>query len=332
MPRLLVGVLCLLAAEGLYRGYVFISKPLFRPSSLAGMGWEFTPGAVIQHFGIGEKTMTYRINDNGFRDESGGTWKPWLPSDLKIAIIGDSVTTGSQVDYEETYSARLEEDLVRLGTQARVINYGIEATNTRQHFALMKGRVLALKPDIVLLAYSLNDIEMRYLDKLPPVMEKLIRHWHYWSFLLNHLVRARRVNQIVAQGDKSLPTKDSDPIVCPGAVSQILQLYKTEKWLVTAGWIRKMADLARAENIRFGVIVLPMEPQVSGVCPLDAQTEIDSFLRQAGIQFLDMAKQFDKKSSAVFYIAGDLAHLTPVGHIAAAYEITKWLQAQHLLA
>lgn len=323
-------LLVFFCAEISFRFYVFLFKPLYRPSSVEGLGWEFTPGAVKKASGTEGKTITYRINDHGFRDQSEGAWNPWRPADLKIAVIGDSVTAGAQVDYAETYSAQLEAILAQSRGAVRVANFGVDATNTRQQFALMKSRVLALKPNIILLAYFMNDIEPRSFENLPGPIKLFMRHFHLGVFLSQRIVQTTRNRYEPSRYQVDLSPNTPRPSVCGGYVLETIQAYQTEKWSEPAAWIQSMKDLCRENGIHFGVIIFPFEPQIRGICPLEAQSEIALFLNQAGIHFLDMADSFQKISSADFYIPGDPVHLSVKGHRAAAVEIAKWLQEKNL--
>jgi lysophospholipase L1-like esterase len=308
-----------------------MAKPLFRPSSIEGLGWEYTPGAVKKAAGVAGKKITYKINAHGFRDESEGAWRPWQPSDLKIAIIGDSVTAGAQADYTETYSAQLEAILKQLGTPARVANFGVDATNTRQQLALMKARVLALKPDVILLAYFMNDIEKSGLEHLPKPARELLRHWHLAAFLSQRVVQTVRNRKETSRYQHDLHPEAVNQNTCSGYIAETLQAYQTTKWAEPAHWIQEMQELCRKNAITFGVLIFPFEPQIRGICPLQAQSEIALFLSQAGIPFLDIAESFRKIPSDGFYIPGDPVHLSAAGHRGAAVSIKEWLSGQGIL-
>ena len=57
----------------------------------------------------------------------------------------------------EAFPAQLEQLLKQQGVAAEVLSFAVSGYNTRQEVATLAGRGLAFHPDLVLLAYCLND-------------------------------------------------------------------------------------------------------------------------------------------------------------------------------
>lgn len=104
----------------------------------------------------GDVLVTY--NERGLRD------RPILPKgerEYRVLALGDSVTFGTGVDQDKTFAARLEPLLQgRLHRPVRVINSGVGGYNTVQEVTYFKQEGISLKPDLVLLTYVQNDIEV----------------------------------------------------------------------------------------------------------------------------------------------------------------------------
>lgn len=104
----------------------------------------------------GEVLVTY--NEHGLRD------RPILPKgedEYRVLALGDSVTFGAGVDQGKTFSARLEPLLQeRLHRPVRVINSGVGGYNTVQEVTYFKQEGMTLKPDLVMLTYVQNDVEV----------------------------------------------------------------------------------------------------------------------------------------------------------------------------
>lgn len=104
----------------------------------------------------GEVRVIY--NERGLRD------RPILPkeeNEYRVLALGDSVTFGTGVDQDKTFSARLEPLLQeRLHRPVRVINSGVGGYNTVQEVAYFKRDGIALQPDLVMLTYVQNDVEV----------------------------------------------------------------------------------------------------------------------------------------------------------------------------
>ena len=104
----------------------------------------------------GDVRVTY--NERGLRD------RPVLPKaagEYRVLALGDSVTFGWGVDQDKTFSARLEALLEeRLHRPVRVINSGVGGYNTVQEMTYFKQEGITLQPDLVMLTYVQNDIEV----------------------------------------------------------------------------------------------------------------------------------------------------------------------------
>lgn len=134
----------LFCVELVYRGYVHFQKPLHRPSSFPHIGWELTPGAKTVEENSEGIPVEYLINSAGFRDKTSGSWNRWKPTDIKIAFIGDSVTYGSGVEYDNTYPNKVESIFNKAGFHVRIANIGIDGTNTLQHLAIKKEFLISI--------------------------------------------------------------------------------------------------------------------------------------------------------------------------------------------
>jgi hypothetical protein len=109
--------------------------------------------------------IEYAFNEIGLRDAAIG---PKLPNELRILVLGDSVTLGWGVAEEDTYCRRLESALAtRLRQPVRVINSGVGGYNTDQELAFFRRHAKRLKPDLVLLLYVRNDVEVNVRPKRP---------------------------------------------------------------------------------------------------------------------------------------------------------------------
>lgn len=78
---------------------------------------------------------------------------------VRIAFVGDSITMGWGVIEQETFSHRVIEVLKKSGRKVDGFNLGVGNLNTRQELALFKAAGARMKPDIVVLAYFINDAE-----------------------------------------------------------------------------------------------------------------------------------------------------------------------------
>lgn len=107
--------------------------------------WEPRPGARVldcEH---------ERINSAGSR----GPGRPQAPERgaVRVAILGDSISFGMGVCWDDTYAALLEREL----SNVEVLNFGVTGFSAFQGEKLFEGRVLAYHPQIALVAFGAVD-------------------------------------------------------------------------------------------------------------------------------------------------------------------------------
>jgi lysophospholipase L1-like esterase len=103
-----------------------------------------------------------RINALGMRDREITKAKP--PGTYRILVLGDSTTLGWGVPSDQLYPKILEQRLnanppSQQWTNYEVLNTGIGNYNTSQEVASFKERWLELNPDMVWIAWYINDAE-----------------------------------------------------------------------------------------------------------------------------------------------------------------------------
>ncbi len=103
------------------------------------------------------REITYAINSLGFRGPEIAQQRP--EGVYRIALLGDSVTYGTGINYDETIAYKLQEALAeRLPKRTiQVINCGVPSTNTGQQVAHCVKRVLKTQPNLVLIITTIVD-------------------------------------------------------------------------------------------------------------------------------------------------------------------------------
>lgn len=120
------------------------------PTSLLGI--EFVPGArEVQHTPCTSWTVT--VNSLGWRDTERTVER--IPGKKRIAVLGDSFMEGVGVEDAELFTRQLEN---LLGPDVEVLNFGLSSLGTVQQEILYEHVIAAYKPDIVLVAFYMNDV------------------------------------------------------------------------------------------------------------------------------------------------------------------------------
>lgn len=135
-----------------------ISIGRFRYSPDPALGYEPIPHYEYDGDELLYREFRGRSNSLGFRDREHPIEK--VPGVRRILVLGDSVTMGLYVDRaEDVFTAVLERRLGERGAAVEVLNFGVSGYNTQQEVATLVGKGLPYRPDLVVLQYSLNDVE-----------------------------------------------------------------------------------------------------------------------------------------------------------------------------
>ena len=129
-------------------------EPILRDVDPA-LGWAPIPGAEGWHTREGRAHV--RITEHGFR----GVDVPPGPHRgvLRVAILGDSYTEAKQVALEEAWFTHAERALDGCAGPAEVLSFGVSGYGTAQELLLLRERVWAWQPDVVLVAFLTgNDV------------------------------------------------------------------------------------------------------------------------------------------------------------------------------
>ncbi len=117
------------------------------------------PNAVrLAPSGPGGSAKLVRINSHGFHDEEFPLTKP--AGELRGLMLGDSVTMGHMLTFEETFSERLEELLDQRDSRYsshQIINSGVQGYAVFQEVVAFR-KALAFSPDFVALGFCMNDV------------------------------------------------------------------------------------------------------------------------------------------------------------------------------
>lgn len=129
---------------------------MLKPSSVPDLIYELKPGLDTCY--EGSRVVT---NSAGLRaDQDYEVPKP--AGTYRILLLGDSQTFGQGVEFEETFGQLLEQSIEKnsRGWRVEVINSGVDGYNTAQQAAYLEGRGMAYEPDLVVLLFIGNDLEL----------------------------------------------------------------------------------------------------------------------------------------------------------------------------
>ena len=139
--------------------------------------YELRPGTQGEFIG-----HPLSINSMGMRDRERSLQKP--PNTFRIVSLGDSHTFGWGVRQEESYPAVLEKLLTDKYPQRKfeVMNFGVPGYNTVQEVHAFLEKAQKLSPDLVIINFVLNDMDLPNFLAIPPDPLSLEKSF-LWDFV-----------------------------------------------------------------------------------------------------------------------------------------------------
>ncbi|MFA5062560.1 MAG: hypothetical protein WC578_00610 [Candidatus Omnitrophota bacterium] len=118
--------------------------------------WRQKPNlqTMFQDFPVETDSLGLRVNRYAYQQGTGHIFR--------IVCLGASPTFGWAVKYEDTYSCQLEKMLNKSYGKNKayeVINAGVIGYSSYQGLLFLKRDILKLKPDLITVAYGLNDAD-----------------------------------------------------------------------------------------------------------------------------------------------------------------------------
>ncbi len=335
-------LLCAVAVElglrAFWSGYYLKEGATYAVAS-ATRGWANKPSATTV-YGEAEFRVDVVHNALGYRGRELAREKP--PGVRRVLVLGDSFAYGIGVADDETFSARLE----RLVPGIEVINTGVNGYGTAQELLLLRDEGLALRPDLVLVAFFWNDVGNSYNrpslrfrvegeqlvwpepQAVAPVAgvdtrRAWLRHSYAYRFLSDRL-KLVGFALAVALG---LPQESTD-FLAPDE--------RESAWRLEAALLREIRDLAAGIGARTLIALIPDQVQVDtdasvvGLEPADydVQSRIQEIGAELAIPVIDLGpalRSERERAGEPLYYPKD-RHLNARGHAVVARALRASLE------
>jgi GDSL-like lipase/acylhydrolase family protein len=144
----------------------------------------YSPQPMLPYMASADASLVYELNPHWPEFNSLGMRQAEItPAMLKdhfvIAAIGDSHTFGmGSIDRERAFPARLQHHLATVAAQPiTVLNFGVPGYNMAQELEVLRAKALPLRPDLVVLQYTVNDEHIsNWIQPRFPTLNRAI-HW-----------------------------------------------------------------------------------------------------------------------------------------------------------
>jgi hypothetical protein len=274
----------------------------------------------------------------------------------RVVVVGDSITGGMSVEFEQTYHQVLESKLQTLvGTSHRyenveVISLAGNGTELSNYHAAVRDIGLRFKPDLVIVGFCLNDfVPMTTTQERMPLYYKILQRTHHFlrqysrlEHLVGERVRALTFSRGMLNQDEMYP--------------DISYSWNTETdtfrrdWAAVQPHLRALKETVDSVNAPLLIAIFPYEFQLTkerlelyrahglraDSAALDGKPQaiLQSLCDETGIECLDLLpgfRQRELESRDDLYIGislgegnMDFIHPNPNGHALAGELLFEW--------
>ena len=268
-------------------------------------------------------------NAYGFRGPEWTVPKP--PGTFRVMILGDSLSFGNLVRYEDTFAARLQQGLRQRGPGAEVILAAVGGWDTAQELGFLEEEGLGYQPDVVVLGFFYNDYRLPSVSALPVRLMPEGRvderpSWLRWVpyRVIYAFKRSALVTYLRNRFANFLSGRTAQQDFYHALMENQVPLEREERIIAVHQMLGRMNAICAAHGIRLLVAHLP--PINLFWYPRGSRAyvaQLGRACREQGIEFLDLSDRFwpERHTEALYLYPWD-AHLSPRGHALVAEGLT----------
>lgn len=288
------------------------TRMIHQRSSTPGLTYELRPGAEGD-----EKGSHIVVNALGMRGPPPKEPKP--ANVLRIATLGDSVAFGFGVEEAEMFPRRLEALLnarERRSREYEVLDFAVTGYSTREEAIVLEHKALALAPDLVLVAYYLNDPDFGPVNALRMSFHE--PEWWERSELLRFLAGKRQdwIERRLGGGD----------------YFRWLHEPSTDEWKSVPAAFARMRELAASRSLRVVLAIFPTFKKFTQWSDYPYGALHEQVRRAAEAEqftVLDLLEVYRDSGEPPSRLARDPDHPGPIGHELAARALAALLVERH---
>jgi len=246
-------------------------------SSDPALGHQHRPRAEAKLMGADVRT-----DANGFRGED--IPERATPGTARIAFVGDSITFGWGVAEQETFASQVLAALKARGRKVDGFNTGVGNYNTAQELNLLRTAGQKLKPDIIVLAYFINDAE--------PLQKYGQDGWLDWHSMV-WTIANYRLDTLLRQQSARADWKD-----------YYRDLYKSDAagWRATQQAIRGFAELAKGSGAQLVVFNIPELRTLKPYPFADITAQVRGVVEKQDVRFVDLLPSVEAEDPSSLWV------------------------------
>jgi lysophospholipase L1-like esterase len=290
----------------------------------------FEPNQDVTERPRQELTHHVSINSLGFRGPELSIDK--ASDGLRILCLGDSFTFGSFVNDEDTFPYLLLGKLSHESKHIEVVNGGVGGSTIIDQVHFLR-KAMAIKPDIVLLTFSENDIDD--LNKIVPIHVSMESNRRLKSGMAGQVYRFLR-NTAVFNFVLLANAWYSD-LMTPRAVENNSVLFNNEAdhlWNMYEAELRAMAKYLQDRSIQFVFAIFPSDHRIGKPLSLENRlVRVHKLADHIGIGAIDLLKPLQQShlASTELYLLPYDGHPSRLAYEIVAESIATYLRSRHLI-
>lgn len=307
---------------GLAPDIFLVQKGRFQLSKNTIIGYELVP-----HFestrgsGVSMIDFNGKANSLGFRDREHNVGKQ--EGVYRIIVLGDSITQGQLIEKsEDIFTSVLERELRKANIEAEVLNFGVNGYNTRQEVETLREKGLKFSPDLVIVAYCINDsyvdsggIEADLAREKSRSKTDFLKSPVLFKSALLRLLWAKASKRIAPSNGNNTNAGKPQAIISKTLIPEAL---------------RNLRDLAQEKRFKVLVVMFPMlttlhEPLSNPRFP----DPIEKLASDAGFYSYPLTREL-AKCNQTGTLAAEVLHPNAKGHECTGKAIAQFIEAQVL--
>lgn len=306
------------------------------------LGWRWNPGYTA----IAESKEGYEyvlhISEQGLRDRVYEIPKP--DGVTRILVLGDSVAAAQGVDIERSFVRELERSLAEDYPDVQVVNAGTSAYTTVQEHLWLQEYGMRFEPDLVILAYVMNDPDSFETPPTPFVKlyNTLQENSAAYGWYISNKIDREAEHERTAPDGKYRDVDNYASFAWKDDPEELAELFELAAGNWSIAWQTDLleaniADLdalqrfVSSQGIPFLFVIIPPHPQVAALNPppgfdMDKpQRILTEWAETQGVWTVDLLPAF--RAHPADDLFHDHVHLSEEGHnlVAAvlADEVTR---------
>lgn len=330
------------------------------------LGFAHVPGAEgwWVNIAVPFEFRTYvKISSQGLRDREFDLEKP--PGVRRVLLLGDSLVDGLEVSLEDTFAKQLERLFRESGRDVEVINGGHYGYGTDQELLFYRHRGRQFQPDVVMLCFTMNDIEdnllieslgpkpffelgpdgelqLKNFPVTPPERQDLsrasllerIKHILYTQTKLYRFAGYQIKQQLPWLRDLLVGFRIMDKMTEPGPSEATASDHDERGWALTQALVLELRKEVESSGAEFVMVIMPVHGQFAPAARTpgwDATKWNDRLVglgEDTGMRCLDLYSVFRSlvaQGRSKWLFYPRDGHPTSAGHLRIAEELYDYL-------